>query len=262
MPKTLPSQTDGTEGMVVVKLRSPALTVKAELGSPATRKALLGEFFGSLLFVIFGAGTVVVTGGLLGERLTSARLLAVALAQGIAFSLLVLATVRLSGGHLNPAVTFAAMITRQMTATRAAIYVVSQCAGAVAGALVLTLIVPAAAQGPLGTHGLAARVTVAGGLLTEVLLTLVLVSAVLATTRGAVRSAPLGCLTIGLSATVGYLFGTAITGGSMNPARSFGPALVAGLWTDHWIFWVGPFVGAAVAGFVYEFCFSEEGRHD
>jgi aquaporin TIP len=127
---------------------------------------------------------------------------------------------------------------------------------------VLTLIVPAAAQGPLGTHGLAARVTVAGGLLTEVLLTLVLVSAVLATTRGAVRSAPLGCLTIGLSATVGYLFGTAITGGSMNPARSFGPALVAGVWTDHWIFWVGPFVGAAVAGFVYEFCFSEEGRHD
>src|SRR4029434_7823199 len=76
MPKTLPSQTDGTEGMVVVKLRSPALTVKAELGSPATRKALLGEFFGTLLFVIFGAGTVVVTGGLLGERLTSARLLA------------------------------------------------------------------------------------------------------------------------------------------------------------------------------------------
>lgn len=258
MSKTLTSQADGTEGMVVVRLRSPAVTIKAELASAAMRRALFAECFGSLLFVLFGAGTVAVTSGLLGEKLTSARLLTMALAQGIAFVLLVLATVRLSGGHLNPAVTFAAMIIRQMSVTKGTLYVIAQCAGAVAGALVLTLILPSTAQGALGAHMLAGKVSMTGALLTEILLTFVLVSSVLTTTRGAVNPPALGFLVIGLSAIVGYLFGIPITGGSMNPARSFGPALVAGVWKDHWVFWVGPLAGAAVAGLVYEFCFSRD----
>jgi len=258
MSETVTSQTDGTEGIVVVRLRWPAAAIKAELASAAMRRAVFAEFFGSLLFVVFGAGTVAVTGGLLGEKLTSARLLAMGLAQGITFALLVLATVRLSGGHLNPAVTFAAMITRQMSVTKATIYVIAQCAGAVAGALVLTLIVPSTAQGALGVHMLAGKVSILGALLTEILLTFGLVFAVLATTHGAVNPPTLGFLVIGLTAIVGYLFGIAITGGSMNPARSFGPALVAGVWKDHWIFWVGPLAGAAIAGVVYEFCFSHD----
>ena len=75
------------------------------------------------------------------------------------------------------------------------------------------------------------------------------------------RSRPL----LGLTVIVGHLFAVPLTGGSMNPARSFGPALVAGVWTDHWIFWVGPLVGGAVAAFVYEFFVSDEegtGRSD
>src|SRR2546430_13214566 len=97
-------------GMVVVKLRSPATTVKPELASAEARRALLGEFLGSLLFVVLGAGTVIVTGGVLGEKLASARLLVIALAHGLAFLLLVAAMLPISGGHLNPAVTFAAML--------------------------------------------------------------------------------------------------------------------------------------------------------
>ena len=245
-------------GVVTFTLRSPAVSVKDELGSHATRRALFGEFLGTLLFVLFGAGVVVATAGLLGEKLTSARLLTIALAQGMAFPLFMLAMVRVSGGHLNPAVTFAAMINREMTVTRAAIYIVAQCAGAVGGAYLLTLIVPGATQAGLGVHGVAAKVTTTGALLTEAVLTFVLVSAVLATTRGALRPASLGFLAIGLSATAGYLFGTPITGASMNPARSFGPALVAGVWTEHWLFWIGPLVGALMAGLVYEFCFSND----
>jgi Major intrinsic protein len=107
MVKTQPSQHDGA---VVVTLRSPATAVKAELALPDARRALAGEFLGCLLFIVFGAGTVAVTGGLLGEKLTSARLLAIALVHGLAFALLVSAMRRVSGGHLNPAVTFAALI--------------------------------------------------------------------------------------------------------------------------------------------------------
>jgi len=252
MPTSALSHGDGT---VTVTLRSPAVTVKAELASPALRRALFGEFLGTLLFALFGAGVAVGTASLLAEKLATAHLLTMALAQGMAFPLFMLAMLRVSGGHLNPAVTFAAMMNRQMSVTRAAMYVIAQCAGAVGGAGLLTLIVPGAMQAGLGAHALAARVTIAGGLLTEIVLTVVLVSAVLATTRGVLRPASLGFLAIGLSATVGYLFGTPVTGGSMNPARSFGPALVAGVWKDHWVFWVGPLIGALLAGFIYEFCF-------
>lgn len=255
MPTKAPAQTNG---VVTVTLRSPSVSVKAELGSHATRRAVLGEFLGTLLFVLFGAGVAVVTASLLGEKLTSARLLTLALAHGIAFPLFMLAMVRVSGGHLNPAVTFAAVINREMTVTRAAMYVVAQCAGAVGAAFLLVQMVPGAFQGGAGVHGVASKVTMTGALLTEVVLTFVLVSAVLATTRGALRPASLGFLAIGLAVTAGSLFGTAITGASMNPARSFGPALVAGVWKDQWLFWIGPLMGALLAGFVYQFCFSGE----
>jgi MIP family channel proteins len=255
MPTKAPVRTNG---VVTLTLRSPAVSVKAELGSHTTRRALFGEFLGTLLFVLFGAGVVVVTAGLLGEKLTSARLLTMALAQGIAFPLFMLAMMRISGGHLNPAVTFAAVVSREMTITRAAIYVVAQCAGAVGGAYLLTVMVPGAMQAGLGAHGVAAKVTVTGALLTEIVSTFVLVSAVLATTRGALKPASLGFLTIGVSATVASLFGTALTGASMNPARSFGPALMAGAWNHQWLFWIGPLVGALIAGLVYQFCFAAD----
>src|SRR5881396_709164 len=116
-------------GMVHFTVRAPA-TVRAELAAADTRRALLGEFLGSLLFMILGAGTVILTGGMLGERLGSARLLVVALAQGLAFLLLVAAMLPISGGHLNPAVTFAMMLAKKMNPTRGGMYVVAQCVGA------------------------------------------------------------------------------------------------------------------------------------
>lgn len=255
MAKTPLSQPDGA---VVVTFRSPATAVKAELALPNARRALAGEFLGSLFFIVFGAGTVAVTGGLLGERLTSARLLAIALAHGLAFSLLVAATRRVSGGHLNPAITFANLIRRQIGVTKALLYVLSQCSGAVAGALLLTLIIPTSLQGNLGANELGMRVTVGGGLLTEILITSVLVSAVFASTAVASRHASFGFIAVGLTVVVGQLFGVALTGGSMNPARSLGPALVVGAWTNHWIFWVGPLVGGAVAAVGYEFFASDD----
>lgn len=240
-------------GMVVVQLRSPAMALKAEVASREGRRALSAEFLGTLLFLVFSAGTVAVTGGLLAERMTSARLLVIALAQGVAYSIFVAATLPISGGHLNPAVTVAALMSKQIGAAKAVMYMLAQCAGAVAGALLLMVMIPASMHGTLGSDALAARVTIGGGLVTEIVLTSVLVAAVLAAARGV---SPERLAVVGLVVVLGQLLGGPLTGGSMNPARSFGPALVSGAWTNHWVYWLGPFVGAAVAIFIYDFCFS------
>jgi MIP family channel proteins len=239
-------QSSNGHGMMVVQ------NLQAELASRDGRRALTAEFLGTLLFVVFSAGTVAVTGGLLAERMTSARLLAVALATGVAYAVFVGAAMPISGGHLNPAVTFAAVMAKQIRATKAALYMVSQCAGAVVGALLLMVMIPSSMHGTLGSDMLAARMTVGGGLVTEIVLTSVLVAAVLAAARG---GSPVRLAVVGLVVVLGQLVGGPLTGGSMNPARSFGPALVAGVWNHHWVYWFGPFVGAAVAIFVYDVCF-------
>ena len=222
---------------------------------PAAWRATAAEFIATLLFIFLGAGTVVVTGGLIKEGLTSARLVAIALAHGLTIALLVSATARVSGGHINPAVTFAALITGKIDVSRAIAYWVAQLVGAVVGALLLAGVIPAAARGNLGAHGLGAGVTVGGGLLAEIILTFALVFVIFATavdSRGPGHLAPIA---IGLTVLVDHLFGVPVTGASMNPARSFGPALVAGAWENHWVFWIGPLVGGGLAGIVYEFGF-------
>jgi MIP family channel proteins len=231
--------------------------VMTELMSPEGRRALSAEFLGTLLFLVFSAGTAAVTGGLLAERMTSARLLVVALANGVAYAVFVAAALPISGGHLNPAVTFAAALSKQIQPARAVAYGLAQCAGAVTGSLLLILMIPSSLQGSLGADTLSTRMTVGGGLVTEIVLTAVLVGAVLSAVRGV---SPIGLAVVGLVVVLGQLLGAPLTGASMNPARSFGPALVSGLWKDQWIFWIGPFVGAAVALFFHDVCFSAAGK--
>ncbi|MBI2555814.1 MAG: MIP family channel protein [Candidatus Rokubacteria bacterium] len=221
----------------------------------ATWRATLAEFIATLLFIFLGAGTVVVTGGLLKDGLTSARLVAIALAHGLTIALLVSATAKISGGHINPAVTFGAWITGKIDLAKAIMYVVAQLVGAVVAAWLLKAVIPAAAQGNLGAHGLGAGVTVGGGLLAEIVLTFALVFVVFATAMDPKGLGHLAPAAIGLTVLVDHLFGVPVTGASMNPARSFGPALAAGAWDNHWIFWVGPLVGGGLAALVYEFVF-------
>jgi glycerol uptake facilitator-like aquaporin len=114
------------------------------------------------------------------------------------------------------------------------------------------VMIPSSMHGTLGSDMLAARVSIGGGLVTEIVLTSVLVAAVLGAARG---GSPVRLAVIGLVVVLGQLVGAPLTGGSMNPARSFGPALVAGVWDNHWVYWLGPFIGAAVAIFVYDVCF-------
>ena len=220
-----------------------------ELRSYETWRAAAAEGIATLLFVFLGAGAVVVTQRIASADMTPERLIAIALAHGLAIMLLVTVTANISGGHINPAVTFGALVTRKISITKGAIYIGAQLIGAVIGALLLAAVIPAADEGNLGAHTLSIGKWT--GLLTEIILTFVLVFTVFATAmdpRGLVRLAPIA---IGLAVLVDHFVGVPLTGASMNPARSFGPALVSGTWFQHWVYWVGPLIGGALAALVY-----------
>ena len=234
----------------------------AEVVSVEAWRATFAEFIATLLFVFVGGGSVVISATLTDGELNAARLVAIALAHGLAIALLVYATANLSGGHINPAVTFAATLTRKISVSRGSMYVAAQIAGAVIGALLLKFTLPDVSEGDLGAHGLGTGVTAGMGLTMEIVLTFVLVFVIFSTAidpQGMGRLAPLA---IGLTVLVAHLVAVPFTGASINPARSFGPAVVAGVWADHWVYWVGPLVGAALAGLLYQVFFITRIRAD
>ena len=221
-------------------------------------RAALAELIATMLFVFVGAGAVV-SSGMLGAGLDAARLVAIALAHGLAIAIMVAATAHISGGHINPAVTVAMLVTRKIGLAKGVMYVVAQLIGAAIGALLLAAVIPDAAEGGLGAHALGNGVVVGAGLTIEIVLTFVLVFVVFATavdSRGPNVIAPLA---IGLAVLVIHLIAVPLTGASVNPARSFGPALVAGQWANQWIYWVGPIVGGAIAAVVYQGVFAKKG---
>ena len=226
----------------------------SELTSRETMQAGLAELIATLLFVFVGAGSVVVTGTLTGD-LTPARLIAIALAHGLAIMLLVAATAGISGGHINPAVTFGAMLTRKISITKGVVYIAAQLLGAILGALLIAAVVPGAIDGNLGSHGLGAGVEVGAGLLAEIILTFILVFVVFATAMDPKGLAHLAPVAIGLAVLVDHIIGVPLTGASMNPARSLGPALVSGEWANHWVYWAGPLIGGALAAMLYHWVF-------
>ncbi len=233
-----------------------------DLGSTEARRAALAELIATFAFVFVGAGTVVVSGKFLGsEDLTPARLVAIALAHGLGIAVFVAAFARFSGGHLNPAVTISAVLTGKMGAVKGAMYILAQLVGAGLAAFLLKSILPADIQGNLGAHALGAVNNVGAGLLVEIVLTFFLVFVIFATAidpKGPRHFAPFA---IGLVVLFDHLVGVPLTGASMNPARSFGPALAVGAWADHWIYWVGPIGGGLIAAFVYQGLFlSKEER--
>ena len=235
-------------------------TSRREFTSLEAWRSTFAEFIATLLFVFLGAGSVIVSGGLPNGDLAPARLVAIALAHGLAIAFLVYATANISGGHINPAVTFAALLTKKISAARGLMYVAAQLGGAVVGALLLLATIPDAADTNLGAHALGPDVTISMGLVMEIVLTFALVFVIFATAVDPSGMGNLAPLAIGLAVLVDHLVAVPITGASMNPARSFGPALVAGEWSDQWIYWVAPLVGGAIAGVVYQFAFMNRPR--
>lgn len=158
-----------------------------------------------------------------------------------------------SGGHFNPSVTIAFLFTGKINPLLTIMYVGAQLLGGFTGATILYSFASDKA-GNLTVTLVHPDIHLGQGFAVEMLITFILVftifSCVDSRRNDLTGSFP---LQIGFAVVVGGLFGGKFTGGSMNPARSFGPALVTGIWDNHWIYWFGPITGALIAGFVYQF---------
>ena len=224
---------------------------------PKTWLGALAEFIAVALFLFVGCGAIVTITGILGTGPATdpAALVAIAFAFGVALVVLIGATAAISGGHLNPAVTFALVITGKTKLTVGVVYIAAQLLGAVVGVLLLDLLIVDTVTDPsnLGATSIndAAVESTGAAVVIEAILTFALVFTVFATAvdkRGLGHVAPIA---IGLAVFVDHFVGVPLTGASMNPARSFGPALVSDFWDDQWVYWIGPLIGAGVAAGIY-----------
>lgn len=219
-----------------------------EFRSPMFWRAVFAEFFGTMFFVFFGMGSAL--------RWTTGpyRVFHTALCFGFAAATLIQSISHVSGGHINPAVTFAYLVGSQLSLFRAFFYIIAQTLGAMAGAAVLFGVTPASVRGNLALNTLQPGISLGMATTVEVFLTLQLVVCIFAVTderrNGRMGSA---AVAIGFSVTVGHLMGMYYTGAGMNPARSFAPAVLMRNFVNHWVYWVGPLIGGAMGAILYDF---------
>jgi len=214
-----------------------------------TLRPLVAEFIGVFLFMFITAGAIVLNqyrDGIIG-------LAGIAAAQGVTLAIAVTATMNISGGHLNPAVTLGLWSVGRIGWKQAGLYVLAQLLGAIVAALAIKGLYPemAGRVAQLGLPRLASDLSFTQGVLIEAILTFFLAFAVMGTAVDA-AGPKVGGWAIGLTVMMGVLASGGITGAAMNPARAFGPALVANAWLGQLIFWIGPILGAVAAMQVYE----------
>ena len=214
-----------------------------------TLRALVAEFIGVFILVFIGGGALIID----VLRPNSVGLVGVALAHGLALGLAVTAALASSGGHINPAITVGLWSIGRIEWRKAALYVVAQLLGAVVAALALKLAFPGGA-GEVAQYGaltVASEVSTGQAVFIEGFLTFFLALAVMGTVVDP-EAPKLGGWGVGLTLLMGILAGGKLTGAALNPARAFGPALVAWSWTAQAVYWIGPIVGAVVAMQLYE----------
>ena len=203
----------------------------------------LAELIGTFLLTFIG-GAAIING--------DAGVIGIALANGLTIALVICSLGHISGAHINPAVTIGFLITGKIEAKDALIYILSQLIGAMLAAYSLKVFVPGAMEASLGGQSISPNVSIVAAIFIEFVLTFFLVTAIFGTAvddRGTF-SAVAG-FGIGLVVTVDILAGGPFTGASMNPARSFGPAIISGTWENQIVYWVGPIIGGAIASLFY-----------
>jgi MIP family channel proteins len=205
----------------------------------------LAELIGTFALVFAGCGAIIadsVYGNALGA-------VGVSLVFGLVIMVMVYATGHLSGAHINPAVSVAFTLTRHFPARDAVAYIVAQLAGATLAAFVLVAIWT---DQPADLGATVPSVGPGSALVYELVLTAFLMFVIMAVATDARAAGAAAAIAIGGTVGLDALFGGQVTGASMNPARSLGPALAAGQWTDFWIYVGGPVLGAAVGAFAYQ----------
>ena len=206
------------------------------------------EAIGTFALVFIGAGSIM--SGFFPK--SDFGVLGVALAHGLILGTMITATMRISGGHLNPAVTLGLLVARRTNGRTAVAYIVTQVLAAIVAAAALKAIYP----GGVGRRTwaplhLAASISLTQGMAVEAIMAFFLVSAVFGTCVH--PEAPrVGGFGIGLTLAADILMGGGLTGAAVNPARAFGPALVAGDLVAQIVYWVGPILGGVVAGLLWE----------
>lgn len=209
----------------------------------------VAEVYGTFALVFFGCGAVIM------ESFPSARfgLLGIALVHAVVLSVAITSTMAISGGHLNPAVSIGLWATRRTTGQDTFVYVVSQLAGALLAALALKMLLPGGVAKFVlwGTPTIYAGMTFGTATVLEGLLTFFLMSAVMGT---AVSSAApkVGGFGIGLTLFFAIMVGGPFTGGALNPARAFGPAVISGNMQSLGAYFIGPIVGAVLAALLWD----------
>lgn len=212
---------------------------------PHLARRSAAEGLAAFALVFAGCGAIVTSaeyGGSIGTA-------GIAAAFGLVIMAMIYATGHLSGAHINPAVTVAFTITRHFPMRDAVAYIAAQVGGAVLGAFVL-LAVWTDAPADLGAT--VPSVAVGSALVYEAVLTALLMFVIMAVSTDTRAVGAAAAIAIGGTVALDAIFGGPVTGASMNPARSFGPALASGQWTDFWIYIVGPVVGAAIGAFAYQ----------
>lgn len=224
-------------------------------------KKLVAEFIGTCVLVVCGCGTAMLVGC---SSDAGTGYLLTALAFGLTIVAMAYSIGNISGCHINPAVSLGVLMTGGMTAKEFIEYVIAQCLGALAGSGILGVIFGLGnvtdQTGGFGSNGLGnVNDSFLAGLLVEIVLTFIFVIAILGVTSKKANHGSFGRLVIGLTLVLVHILGIGLTGTSVNPARSFGPAVVAAIFGNAdplkcvWVFIVGPLAGSALAAVTYKF---------
>ena len=219
-------------------------------------KKCIAEFIGTFTLVLVGCGTAMLVGC---DAVNGCGYILTAFAFGLVIVGMAYCVGNVSGCHINPAVSLACLISGRMGISDFIFYVISQVLGAISGAACLKIIFSLGnvtdKTGGLGSNGLAGvGDSAVAGLIVECLLTFIFVLVILGVTDSKYNHGSFGGVVIGFSLVMVHILGIGLTGTSVNPARSIGPALFAGgaALSSLWVFIVGPFAGAALAALIYK----------
>lgn len=214
----------------------------------ASFRPMFAEFLGTALFVFIGAGSVVANAMTAG----GVTPLGIALAHGVGMAILISSLMSISGGHLNPAVSLGVFVAGRIDGRTLGRYVLAQLVGGIAGAALLKLLFASTAVRAVtaGAPQLSLNIGFGQGIAIEAAFTFFLVSAVFGTAISS-EAPKIGGFGIGLAIFVSALVVGGLTGAALNPARAFGPALVAWSFHSQAVYWIGPLAGGALAGWVW-----------
>ena len=217
------------------------------------------EAIATYALVFFGPLSIILSVVAFGDGLSIESIIMISLGHGAVIGLMVYAFGHISGAHINPAVTIPMMITKKISVQDGIGYIIFQLIGAIVAALSLKAILPElGAKVNFGTQGGPSELlnsSIMAGIAVEIILTFFLVTVIFLTAVHKKAPAGIHGISIGGMVFLLHLVGVPLTGASMNPARTFGPALVSGFWELHWLYWVAPIIGGIIAGVIMNYVF-------